>query len=286
MMKITFIGVGFMGSEMIPHLAAAGYDVVIWDKEPQKTAALAGEHVIAATSLAEAVQASRVIITSVMSDDVPALHVGHGAEKGITDFLQPGSTLIVTSTLDPEKIATISKALPADTHLLDAPIIGGVRYAREGSLVLIVGGDQAVFDQVQPILSVFGTVRYVGPSGNGAKLKLITNVAIMAAEAGLRETLDLADAYGIDYDITLDLLQRGPLQPVVKRALDESNPRPLKDSVADEVELVKATDDLVDLPMVKASLRRLQKAVDAVDGEARFSDIVHHNTALDQFKQK
>ena len=47
-----------------------------------------------------------------------------------------------------------------------------------------------------------------------------------------------------------------------------------------------ATDDLVDLPMVKASLRRLQKAVDAVDGEARFSDIVHHNTALDQFKQK
>jgi 3-hydroxyisobutyrate dehydrogenase-like beta-hydroxyacid dehydrogenase len=227
-----------------------------------------------------------VIITSVMSSDVPALHIGSDDEKGITAYLQPGSTLIVTSTLDPEKIEAIHKTMPPDTHLLDSPIIGGVRYAREASLVLIVGGNKAIFDQVKPILSVFGTVDYVGPLGNGAKLKLITNVGIMAAEAGIRETLDLADAYGIDYDTTLDLLQRGPMKPVVVRALDETNPRPLKDSVADEIELVNATKDLVELPMAKAGLRRLEKAVDAVDGEARFSDIVHTNTSLDKNKKK
>lgn len=285
-MHVTFIGIGYMGTQMVPHLAAAGYDVVIWDKDPKKAAAIAGDHVTVADSLADAVRASKVIITSVMSSDVPALHIGSDDEKGITAYLQPGSTLIVTSTLDPEKIEAIHKTMPPDTHLLDSPIIGGVRYAREASLVLIVGGNKAIFDQVKPILSVFGTVDYVGPLGNGAKLKLITNVGIMAAEAGIRETLDLADAYGIDYDTTLDLLQRGPMKPVVVRALDETNPRPLKDSVADEIELVNATKDLVELPMAKAGLRRLEKAVDAVDGEARFSDIVHTNTSLDKNKQK
>ncbi|MCI2170994.1 NAD(P)-dependent oxidoreductase [Schleiferilactobacillus perolens] len=285
-MHVTFIGIGYMGTQMVPHLAAAGYDVVIWDKDPKKAAAIAGDHVTVADSLADAVRASKVIITSVMSSDVPALHIGSDDEKGITAYLQPGSTLIVTSTLDPEKIEAIHKTMPPDTHLLDSPIIGGVRYAREASLVLIVGGNKTIFDQVKPILSVFGTVDYVGPLGNGAKLKLITNVGIMAAEAGIRETLDLADAYGIDYDTTLDLLQRGPMKPVVVRALDETNPRPLKDSVADEIELVNATKDLVELPMAKAGLRRLEKAVDAVDGEARFSDIVHTNTSLDKNKQK
>lgn len=285
-MHVTFIGIGYMGTQMVPHLAAAGYDVVIWDKDPKKAAAIAGDHVTVADSLADAVRASKVIITSVMSSDVPALHIGSDDEKGITAYLQPGSTLIVTSTLDPKKIEAIHKTMPPDTHLLDSPIIGGVRYAREASLVLIVGGNKAIFDQVKPILSVFGTVDYVGPLGNGAKLKLITNVGIMAAEAGIRETLDLADAYGIDYDTTLDLLQRGPMKPVVVRALDETNPRPLKDSVADEIELVNATKDLVELPMAKAGLRRLEKAVDAVDGEARFSDIVHTNTSLDKNKQK
>lgn len=284
-MHVTFIGIGYMGTQMVPHLAAAGYDVVIWDKDPKKAAAIAGDHVTVADSLADAVRASKVIITSVMSSDVPALHIGSDDEKGITAYLQPGSTLIVTSTLDPEKIEAIHKTMPPDTHLLDSPIIGGVRYAREASLVLIVGGNKAIFDQVKPILSVFGTVDYVGPLGNGAKLKLITNVGIMAAEAGIRETLDLADAYGIDYDTTLDLLQRGPMKPVVVRALDETNPRPLKDSVADEIELVNATKDLVELPMAKAGLRRLEKAVDAVDGEARFSDIVHKNTSLDKNKK-
>ena len=135
-------------------------------------------------------------------------------------------------------------------------------------------------------MKTFGTVKYVGEQGNGAKLNLITNVAIMAAEAGIRETLDLADAYDIDYQTTLDLLQMGPLKPVVIRALDESNPRPLKDSVADEVELDNATKDFVDLPIASAAMRRLQKAVDSVAGEAQFIDITNKNTALPEASKK
>ncbi|WP_040534764.1 NAD(P)-dependent oxidoreductase, partial [Schleiferilactobacillus shenzhenensis] len=236
-MKITFIGIGDMGREMVPHLAAAGHDVTIWDKDAARLQGFTDPHITAAHSLAEAVQASPLVITSVMSDDVPALHIGTAAAPGIVHYLQPGSVLVVTSTLDPRKITAIHDVMPARTHLLDVPMIGGVKYAREGKLVLIAGGDQAVVDQVTPILSLFGTVKYVGALGNGAKLKLITNVGIMAAEAGIRETLDLADAYGIDYETTLNLMKMGPLNAVVTRALDTTNPRPLKRSVADEDEL-------------------------------------------------
>lgn len=188
-MKITFIGVGDMGSHMVPHLAKAGYDVTVWDKVPAKMAAVAGDHVRTATSLEDAVTASRVIITSVMSDDVPALHIGTTETPGIVHYLQPGSTLIVTSTLDPRKITAIQAVMPTKTHLLDVPMIGGVKYAREAGLVLIAAGDKQAVADVTPILKTFGTVKYVGEQGNGAKLKLITNVAIMAAEAGIRETL-------------------------------------------------------------------------------------------------
>ncbi|QVI34736.1 3-hydroxyisobutyrate dehydrogenase [Lacticaseibacillus chiayiensis] len=285
-MKITFIGVGDMGSHMVPHLAKAGYDVVVWDKVATKMTALAGDHVRAANSLEDAVTASKIVITSVMSADVPALHIGTPEHPGIVHYLQPGSSLLVTSTLDPRKITAIQAVMPANTTLLDVPMIGGVKYAREANLVLIAAGDKQAVDAVLPVLKTFGTVKYVGEQGNGAKLKLITNVAIMAAEAGIRETLDLADAYGIDYATTLDLLQMGPLKPVVIRALDESNPRPLKDSVADEVELDNATKDFVDLPIASAAMRRLQKAVDSVAGEAQFIDITNKKTALPDASKK
>ncbi len=109
-------------------------------------------------------------------------------------YLDPKAALVVTSTLDPDKISAIQAKMPADTYLLDAPMIGGVKYAREAGLVFIVGGDKTAFDRIEPVLSLMGTVEYAGKLGNGAKLKLITNDGIMAAEAGIRETLDLADA--------------------------------------------------------------------------------------------
>ncbi|WP_288530487.1 NAD(P)-dependent oxidoreductase [uncultured Secundilactobacillus sp.] len=279
-MNITFIGTGFMGSEMVPHLVDNGYTVTVFDQDSSKTKRLMNANVHVAASLEEAVKASSIIMTSVMSNDVMALHVGTENQPGIVNYLNRDSILIITSTLDPDKVATIKAAMPDHSELLDAPIIGGVRYAREGSLVLIPAGSKSAYETAKPVLESFGHVEYVGPSGNGAKLKLITNVGIMAAEAGIRETLDLADVYDIDYDITLHLLQLGPLKPVVTRALDENNPRPLKDSVADEVELLSATEKLVELPMVKASMRRLQMAVDAIEGEARFSDIAHKSTSL------
>ncbi|MCD2255611.1 NAD(P)-dependent oxidoreductase [Agrilactobacillus fermenti] len=283
-MKVTFIGIGDMGTQMVPHLAANGYEVKVWDKDQEKMQNVQDAHIQIAHSLEEAVTFSKLVITSVMSEDVLALHLGEPGNPGILSFLQPGSKLIITSTLDPNKIAEINQKMPAQTQVLDVPMIGGVKYAREAKLVLMAAGDEAIVRELKPVLSVFGTVKYVGALGNGAKLKLITNVAIMAAEAGIRETLDLADAYQIDYKKVLELLQLGPLKPVVLRALDESNPRPLKASVADEDELLAATKDMLKLPLAEGSRDRLKLAVEQIEGEAKFIDITNKNTSLPKYR--
>jgi 3-hydroxyisobutyrate dehydrogenase len=107
--------------------------------------------------------------------------------------------------------------MPAGLHLVDAPLIGGVRYASEAALtVLLASSDDAM--AFEPILATFGDVVRGGPLGSGVASKLITNVVVMAAEAGLREALDLAEILGGSYQTTLDLLARGPMAAVSARS--------------------------------------------------------------------
>jgi 3-hydroxyisobutyrate dehydrogenase len=123
-------------------------------------------------------------------------------------------------------LQSIASQMPAGVHLVDAPLIGGVRYAAEASLTVLLAGTDEAMALTEPMLGLFGNVVRVGPLGSGVAYKLITNVVVMAAEAGLREALDLTDIFGGSYQTTLDLLARGPMAAVVKRALDRDNPRP------------------------------------------------------------
>ena len=127
-------------------------------------------------------------------------------------------------------LQSIASQMPASVHLVDAPLIGGVRYAAEASLTVLLAGPDEAMALTEPILGLFGNVVRVGPLGSGVAYKLITNVVVMAAEAGLREALDLTDILGCSYNTALELLlARGPMAAVVKRALDRDNPRPIRD---------------------------------------------------------
>ena len=138
------------------------------------------------------------------------------------------------------------------THVVDAPIVGGVRYARERSVTFLVGGEPAAVAQAERVLVSLGNVERVGPAGAGVKYKLITNAFVMAAEVGLREALDLTDILGGDYETALRLFGVGPMAAVVKRALDESNPRPLRASAQDFDALLSVVDDPALLPISAA----------------------------------
>jgi 3-hydroxyisobutyrate dehydrogenase len=278
MTRIGFVGVGDMGSRMVARLLSAGYPVTVFDIAPQRVADMVAAGASAATTPAAAARDADMVISSVMSTDIPAAHL---AAEGILAGLRPGAVLAVTSTTTPAILNSIASVMPLRTHLLDATLVGGVRYAAEGTLTVLLGGDEEPAAASEPVLASFGQVVRVGPLGSGVAYKLITNVVVMAAEAGLREALDLTDLLGGNYATALDLLARGPMAAVVNRALDRDNPRPVRASAAD-FDVIDAGGE-EDLPICAAARKRLWAAATAADSPM-FYDLTTHLTALPRYR--
>lgn len=280
--KIGVVGVGDMGSEMVPHLIADGYPVSVYDADPARlaTAVAAGAH--GAASPRGVAEGADVVLSLVMSEDIPAAHLG---EQGILAGLRPGALLIVGSTTTPRMFETVRRNADPAVSVVDAPIVGGVRYARERTLTFLAGGDPQAVDRAEAVLTSLGSVEKVGAAGSGVAYKLITNSFVMAAEVGLREALDLTDILGGDYDTALRLFGVGPMAAVVKRALDESNPRPLRGSAEDFDTLLSVVDDPALLPISAAGRNRLWTAVDVdPDHEPMFVELTRKTTALAQYR--
>ncbi|MFJ4918270.1 NAD(P)-dependent oxidoreductase [Streptomyces sp. NPDC088725] len=282
MAGVGFVGLGDMGSRMVPHLLNSGHRVVVFDLVQDRVRAMTALGAVAADSPAAVARDTDVVISSVMSDDIPAAHWG---QDGVLAGVHPGSALVVLSTTTPHMLDAIASRMPAGTHLVDAPLIGGVRYASEAKLTVLLAGSDDAMALTEPVLTPFGDVVRVGPLGSGVAYKLITNVVVMAAEAGLREALDLADALDCSYDTTLDLLARGPMAAVVKRALDRDNPRAIRDSALD-FDVLLSADDGDNLQMSAAGRRRLWAAVETASPPPVFFDLTTHTTALPEFRTR
>lgn len=277
MTTIGLIGVGDMGSAMLPHLLEAGWAVRAVDTDPVRldAAEAAGAH--RATSPADAAHTADTVLTAIMSERIMAAHRG---DHGILAGLGPGATFIMTSTTTPQTFREIAGHAGEHTRLVDAPMIGGVRYAQEATLTFLAGGDEDALAQADTVLSVLGQVEHVGALGMGTAYKLITNALVMAAEVGLREALDLTDMLGADYDTALRLFGHGPMAAVVTRALDESNPRPLRASAEDFDTLLSVVEDPSTLPLSVAGRDRLWEAVNNDSGfEPMFVDLTRKTTA-------
>lgn len=282
MASIGMVGVGDMGSEMVPHLVAEGHQVWAFDPDQERLNAAVAAGARAAVSPADAARHSEVSLSLVMSDDIPAAHFG---SDGILAGLRPDAVLVVCSTTTPAVLDQVRAKAGSAARVVDAPIVGGVRYARERSVTFLVGGEPAAVAQAEGVLAALGNVERVGAAGAGVKYKLITNAFVMAAEVGLREALDLTDILGGDYDTALRLFGVGPTAAVVKRALDESNPRPLRASAQDFDALLSVVDDAALLPISAAGRDRLWAAVEAEPGhEPMFVELTRRTTARDGYR--
>ncbi len=132
-------------------------------------------------------------------------HVVLGAD-GVVNGLAPGSTLIEMSTIGPAAVARIAEGLPEGIGLLDAPVLGSVRQATEGSLKIFVGGEAELYKRWLPVLERLGAPRHLGPQGAGASMKLVANVCLGVLMTGLGEALALASALGLEQSDVLDVL--------------------------------------------------------------------------------
>lgn len=209
MKKIGFIGTGVMGSAIVKHLLAAGYQVNVYNRTKAKTAELVELGALWQDSPQAITAASEIIFTMVgYPQDVEETYYG---EKGIFGTKVANKTLIDMTTSTPslaEKIAKTAKEKGAFS--LDAPVSGGDLGAKNGTLTTMVGGEEAVFATVEDLLQVFSSkVKRQGLAGAGQHTKMANQIMIAGTMTGMTELLVYADKAGLDLESVIETVGGG-----------------------------------------------------------------------------
>jgi len=206
---IGFIGLGIMGSPMSGHLVAAGHAVTGFDLNADSVAKLVAAGGTAAASVADAVAGADVVITMLPNHpQVEDVVLGDG---GVLELAASGTLLIDMSTIRPETSVAVAKAAAAKgIRVLDAPVSGGEAGAKQASLSIMVGGEEADFAAARPVLDAVGkTVVHVGPHGAGQVVKAANQLMVGGIYALVAEAIVLLEASGVDAKAGLDVLAGG-----------------------------------------------------------------------------
>jgi 3-hydroxyisobutyrate dehydrogenase len=199
-MNIAFVGVGRMGANMARRLTDEGYHVTaVYDVNRAAATELAQElGSFASQSLGEVTAAADVVIT-VVSDDAAMRQIFSAPNDNLLVQAQ-GKLFINCATITPEvHLEVEGLAQKAGAQSLEACMASSITQARDGSLYLMCGGERSAFDKAAPILKSLGkTIRYVGKSGEAAKVKALVNMVMNINTAGLAEGLGLGEALGLD----------------------------------------------------------------------------------------
>jgi 3-hydroxyisobutyrate dehydrogenase len=280
--KIAILGLGLMGSGMAGRLLDAGYPLTVWNRTPGKTHALAQRGARVASSPRQAAAASDVVIS--MLSDVPVCRdVWLGRGEAILGAA-PGKVLVESSTVTVEWIEELARAAKDQgCEVVDAPVTGSKPQAAGGQLLFLAGGSPAALDKINPVLKAMGRgVVHVGPSGSGARLKLINNFLSGSQVAALAEALSLIERSGLDVEKALGVLTEGaPGSPLVKLLSGRMTARQYEPNFA----LQLMTKDLryavneadrfaLDLDMGRAALRVFEHAIAAGQGEEDMAAVV------------
>jgi 3-hydroxyisobutyrate dehydrogenase len=209
MAAVGWIGIGVMGRSMCGHLLRAGHAVSLTTRTPSKAADLLSGGARWCGTPREAAAASDVVFTMVgLPSEVEAVILGpDGALAGA----RPGAVICDMSTSEPSLAVRIHAAARArGVDALDAPVSGGDVGAREAKLAIMVGGDQAAFEKVLPLLKSMGeTISLMGGPGAGQHTKMANQVAIAGTMIGTVEALLYAGKAGLGLDAMIDIVGKG-----------------------------------------------------------------------------
>ena len=209
MTTVAFIGLGTMGAPMAANLVKAGYDVVGYNRTPDRVQALVDAGGRGADDVPRAVAGADVIIT--MVPDSPDVEAVTGGEDGIFAHAQQGALYIDMSSIRPDVSVRVAKAgQERGLQVLDAPVSGGEPGAVEASLSIMVGGEAADFEAAKPVLEAVGkTIVHVGPAGSGQTVKAANQLIVAGNIELLAEAIVFLEAYGVDTDAALQVLGGG-----------------------------------------------------------------------------
>jgi 3-hydroxyisobutyrate dehydrogenase-like beta-hydroxyacid dehydrogenase len=210
MTRAAFIGLGVMGAPMAGHLAAAGHDVRVYNRNVEKAQRWAQSHKgEAAATIAEAVRDADIVLTCVGADrDV----------REVFDATLPAmreGALFVDHTTASAALARelYAEGRQAGVGCLDAPVSGGQAGAEAGRLAIMVGGDAADVARAEPALRAYGAaITHMGEAGSGQLAKMVNQICIAGVVQGLAEGLHFAQCAGLDPEKLIAAISKGAAQ--------------------------------------------------------------------------
>lgn len=208
-MKIGFAGLGRMGQPMALRLAAAGFDLSVYNRDPTRSEPLTAAGATAVDSPAELLADCEVVLTMLAGPAAAeAVIAGPG---GILSAAGDGAEVLVEmSTIGPTAARELARqAAERGVTLIDAPVSGSVPAAEAGSLTAFVGGPQWAVERARPALEALtSAVSHVGDTGSGAAIKLCLNSVLTLLNEGICEALLLAESQGIERETMYDALEK------------------------------------------------------------------------------
>jgi 2-hydroxy-3-oxopropionate reductase len=207
--RVGFIGLGIMGMPMARNLMEAGYELTVHNRSPEKAEELGKEGAAVAATPREVAENSDVVIT--MLPDSPQVREVVAGEEGVLEGISEGALLIDMSTISPVVTEELAEALQEKgASMLDAPVSGGDVGAIEGTLSIMVGGEQADFQRAKPLFEAMGkTITHVGPTGAGQVTKAANQVVVALTIEAVSEALVLGSAGGVSAQKILEVLSGG-----------------------------------------------------------------------------
>jgi 3-hydroxyisobutyrate dehydrogenase-like beta-hydroxyacid dehydrogenase len=203
-MHIGFIGLGAMGMGIVPRLMAAGHTVTGFNRSKDKAQSLIASGMQFAETPRDAAAMSDIVF-SIVTDATAVRSVALG-DDGVIAGLKPGGIYVDMSTIAPDASRAISAEFAKRGFtMLDAPISGSPVTLAAGSASLMVGGDRAAFEKVEPVLRAIGPkVTYIGSSGLAVQMKIAVNLLLMVEVIAFGEAIALAEKGGVNREIAVD----------------------------------------------------------------------------------
>lgn len=209
-MNIGFIGLGLMGAPMARNLAKAGHTLHVWSRRPQTLVEVAKSPSYKVHASAAAVAAASEVVFTMVADSSDVHQVILG-ENGVGEGGKSGLIVIDMSTIAPETAREIASALfERGIEFLDAPVSGGESGAINATLTIMVGGEEAVFERVKPLLDLLGkSVTLIGGSGAGQVAKACNQIITGVGVCAVAEAINFAHKTGVDAKSMREVLLGG-----------------------------------------------------------------------------
>ena len=212
-LNVSFLGLGVMGYHMAGYLAKAGHNVTVYNRtfaKAEKWVAEFGGNT--AKTPADAAKGADMVFACVGNDDdLRSVTTGEG---GAFETIKQGAIFVDNTTVSAAVTRELYAAAKAKgAAFIDAPVSGGEAGAINGKLTVMCGGDQDIFDQAEPVISLYAQkVKYLGASGNGQLTKMVNQICIAGILQGLAEGINFAQKAGLDVEDVIETISKGAAQ--------------------------------------------------------------------------